>query len=54
MNGSRSKKIRRMVYGSEGSPRYRRYVQGSNGVVTADIKRRMYQLAKGEWLRRER
>lgn len=46
MNGSRAKALRRAIYGSDLSPRARRYGRLGNGQVVADERRRAYQRLK--------
>jgi hypothetical protein len=52
MNGKLAKKIRKIVYGENLSPRHREYIDSANPhkpwteVRTADIMRRNYQNAK--------
>ena len=47
MNGRVSKMIRRIVYGTDFSPRARKYSRNKKtGNIVADEKRRLYQLTK--------
>lgn len=48
MNQKRAKRIRKMIYGSEFSPRFRQYKKDAKtGAVTADRRRQQYQATKG-------
>ena len=53
MNGKRAKQIRRLVYGENFSPRFRKYSRTKTGSIVADEKRQRYQQIKKnikEWL----
>ena len=45
MRGKRAKQIRKIVYGEDGAPRYRKY-ENFAGTITADPMRRMYKKTK--------
>jgi len=47
MNGKKAKKIRKKVYGEDGSPRFRKYADNTRkGGRMADPQRRIYQQMK--------
>lgn len=46
MRGTKSKRLRRLVYGEGGASRLRSYFRLLSGTVVADSLRRAYQAAK--------
>jgi len=49
LRGTKAKRIRKQVYGPDGSPRFRKYIQNSKtGQIIADPKRDLYQKMKRE------
>ena len=52
MNGKRARQIRKMVYGTDFSTRFRKYMRSKlNGAIVADEKRQRYQKIKKEYTR---
>lgn len=48
MRGKKAKRLRKMAYGEEFSPKFRKYTTDSKGTVHADPRRIVYQhLKKG-------
>jgi len=47
MNGKVAKKIRKIVYGEDFSPKFRKYFRDTkSGNIISDEKRKLYQLTK--------
>lgn len=46
MRGKKALQLRKMIYGTDFSPRFRKYRRNTKGVISADQKRQQYQLAK--------
>jgi hypothetical protein len=52
MNGATARKIRKIVYGTDFSNRYRKYKRSKmTGAIIADEKRRRYQKIKKEYIK---
>lgn len=54
MNGKVAKNIRKMVYGLDGAPRFRKYTVGSHGECVSDNLRNMYKKTKRNYNRQDK